>query len=96
MEIWKSIFRFDNYQISNLGNIKRLGGWYYRGLDGKLCYRKEKILTPKLNKNGYLRIGIRKEDLRIYFSIHRLVACEFIENENQKPKWSRSPTIVEW
>lgn len=45
MEIWKDIKGYEGkYQGSNLGNIK------------SLVYKKPKILKPRLDKDGYLKV----------------------------------------
>lgn len=77
MEIWKDIV-YDGedytnlYQVSNLGRVKSLN------------YRKERVLQPNKNNNGYLRVGLCKDGKRKFFSIHRLVATTFLENPENK------------
>ena len=49
-EVWKDIAVYEGkYQISNYGNVKSLR---YRG-----GYT-EKLLTPKINKDGYLWVQL--------------------------------------
>ena len=70
MEIWKDIPNYEGlYQVSNLGNIRGL--YNYRG--------KYHILKPRL-KRGYHQIGLRKNTIRKWFAVHRLVAQVFIAN----------------
>lgn len=72
VEIWKSITidddKYNTYQVSSLGRIKN---------------KFDKILSPKIT-NGYhmasLRIPSRSSPK--HFSIHRIVALEFIPNNN--------------
>jgi len=69
-EQWKDIIGYEGlYQISNLGSVK------------SLKYGKERILKPIKKKDGYLTVvlynGVEK---KMY--IHRLVAINFIPNEN--------------
>lgn len=71
-EIWKDIKDYEGlYQVSNLGRIKSL--YNYRG--------KGNILKQK-NKRGYYQVGLRKNNIRKWVSVHRLVAIAFIENPN--------------
>ena len=72
-EIWKDIIGYEGlYQISNLGNVKRIT---------KNC----KILKQSDNRNGYKLVGLCKNNKRKNYYIHRLVAIAFIENkENYK------------
>lgn len=72
-EIWKDIVDYEGrYQISNLGNVKSLPK-----ING-LYIRKEKILTPKKKKTGYLFVALSKDKDIKYFHIHRLVAQHFL------------------
>lgn len=48
-EIWKSISDYENYQISNLGNIKSLN---YHNM------KIEKLLKPTIGKRGYMYINL--------------------------------------
>lgn len=68
MEIWKIIKGFENYAVSNLGNVKNI--------------LNNKILKSNNNGIGYYQVRIRNND-RLYKSvyIHRLVAINFIENK---------------
>lgn len=62
------------YQVSNYGNIKRLG-------NNKT--KKEKILKQKID-GGYLRVGLSKNNKQKYYLVHRLVAQAFIPNPDGK------------
>ena len=73
MEIFKDIEGYENYQVSNYGSVKSLG-------NGKT--RKEKVLKPTKNKDGYLRVGLCKQGKRKMYLVHRLVTSAFIENPN--------------
>lgn len=68
-EVWKPIKGFEGlYEVSNLGRIK------------SLKFGKEKILkTDKsINKEGYHKVSLRKDKIRYFPYIHRLVAFHFI------------------
>ena len=75
MEIWKDIDNFiGKYQISNYGRVKSLNYW------GR---KKEGIMKPVPDKNGYLCVGLKNSDdgrKEICLKIHRLVAIAFIPN----------------
>lgn len=62
MEMFKSIKNYDGYEISNLGRVRK----------------GNKILAPTDNGNGYLIIGLHKNNKRTNCYIHRLVATHFI------------------
>ena len=68
IEVFKEIKGFERrYEISNLGNIRN--------------YKTKQLLSPRPNKDGYLRIGLRQlKSRKIYtYFIHRLVAFAFLE-----------------
>ena len=77
-EIWKNIEGYPNYQVSNMGRVKRLSTGYYR--------RTEKILKPQLQNNGYLHIKLSQKDKTKCILVHRLVAQIFIPNHNNLPQ----------
>lgn len=71
MEIWKTITNFENYEVSNYGQVR------------SKQYSKNRILKPE-NSKGYLRVTFSKNNVQTRFLVHRLVACNFIENLDQK------------
>ena len=76
MELWKDIPDYEGiYQISNLGNVKRLPIILHNR------FYKEKLLTICHNSGtGYDFVCLRKNDRDKNFSVHRLVAQAFIPN----------------
>lgn len=68
-EVWKDIKGYEGkYQISDIGNLRSLN------------YNRQKIvkpIKPRLNKQGYLRIGLSNGGKRYYF-VHILVYTTFI------------------
>ena len=70
IEIYKTIEGYPNYEISNMGNVRR----------GK---RKLKNLLHK--KTGYNMVCLYNESGCRRFNIHRLVAEAFIPNPNNYP-----------
>ena len=73
-EIWKDIYGFPYYQVSNLGRVR------------SFKWGKERILSPKKIKNDYLQVGLCKNDKRYWKCIHRLVAEAFLDNPNNLPQ----------
>ena len=71
MEIYTLINNFENYAISNYGNIKNV--------------KKGVILKPNKNKNGYLQYTFCQNRIKNTFRIHRLVGLYFVQNPNNKP-----------
>ena len=80
-EIWKDIPNYEGlYQVSDLGNVKRLKRKIILKSDFELIL-KEKILKQSYNK-GYKKVHLSYNNSRKYYSVHQLVAMAFL---NHKP-----------
>ena len=68
LENWKDIEDYENYQVSNFGNI----------------YSKttETFLSSDYKKHQYRYVGLSKNNKQTSFSVHRLVAKAFVYNSN--------------
>jgi len=62
-EIWKPIPDFPNYEVSNLGRIKRRQ-WY-------------RILKPHLRPDGYSQIQLSKDGITYDRRLHVLICAAF-------------------
>jgi hypothetical protein len=72
MEIWKDVLGYEGlYQVSNLGNVKRIAG-------SKSINSKEKTLTPIKLKKGYLRVALTKNNVGKRKLVHVLVLEAFV------------------
>lgn len=81
-EIWKDIEGYDGcYQISSLGRVKSLN----REVCNKKRFQKSKILKQSII-NGYCYQSISFNGRKRTYTVHRLVAIYFIDNENNKPQ----------
>ena len=83
-KVWKPINEYDGYyEVSNFGEIKSL----FRYVNVKNGFRSvpEKILKPKIDKDGYLRVVLQKERKQKHFLVHRIVAETFIDNPKNLP-----------
>ena len=69
-EIYASIKGFENYQVSNLGNVKNI--------------KTNKILKPYFDGGGYYTIDLCKNKRRHVKKIHKLVIQSFLENIDSK------------
>lgn len=81
-EIWKDVKEYEGlYQISNIGRIKALD----KSVKNRYSYKfmPSKLLKPYKNKLGYCYVCLYKNKKRKRYYIHRLVAENFIDNENK-------------
>lgn len=73
-EIWKDIAGYEGiYQVSSSGRVKSL---HWRNTD------KERVLTTKINKSGYLWVILYKSGVQKCMLIHRLVAMAFLPTKH--------------
>ena len=70
MENWKSINEYENYEISDHGNVKNI--------------KTNKMLKSRVNSNGYYCIDLYNNGERTTSKIHRLVAQAFLDNHDDK------------
>jgi len=77
-EEWRDIDGYIGlYQVSNMGNVRRLKGFKSRN---------DRLLTSQLNFGGYKKVALYKDNKRKVMLVHRLVATAFIENPNNYPE----------
>ena len=87
IEVWEDIKGYEGlYQVSNMGRVKSLERTVTRK-NGRRQTIQERILNPKTERNGYLRIELcNGSGKKKSFLVHRLVCEAFHENtENNKP-----------
>ncbi len=71
MEIYTKINGYDNYAISNFGNV--------------LNITTQKFLKPLIHNKGYYYVCLWKNSVRKNYTIHRLLGIYFIDNPNNLP-----------
>lgn len=82
-EIWKDIPNYEGlFQVSNQGRIKSLKRTVIRGYKSQLKTVPEKIRTLSIDKDGYYRLSLSKNNKRKNYFVHRLVALAFLDNPN--------------
>ena len=67
--MWRVIEEFPDYVINEYGTIYKIHG-----------RSKNIVMQPKLDKDGYLNIGLRNDKGRFHKRVHQLVAKSFINN----------------
>lgn len=82
-EIYKDIEGYENiYQVSNLGNVKRLSYKKYNKLTNGYSIYKERILKAQINRWGYKFVSLCKSSKVTIKQVHKLVAQTFIKNNH--------------
>ena len=71
MEEFKKIEGYDNYEISNMGNVRNIDT--------------NRNLKPGINSCGYYNVDLYKEGTRKTLKIHRLIGFHFIPNPDNLP-----------
>ena len=70
LEEWRNICGYLNYQVSNIGRVRNTNSG--------------RIMKLSTNQDGYHALNLCINGKRTYSRVHRLVACEFIPNPNNK------------
>lgn len=78
-EMWKTVNNFNNYKISNFGNVIS-----NEKTDARNVLRKEKLLKIHDNGKGYKFIALTNSLERKKIYVHRLVAEHFIKQPINK------------
>ena len=82
-EVWKDVKGYEEiYQVSNTGKVRSLDRISAQGARIKGTMLKFGISR---SGKGYYQVNLCKNGKTKMFLVHRLVASEFIENENQYP-----------
>lgn len=83
-EIWKDIVGYEGiYQVSNLGRVKSLERIVIDKKGSKKIVS-EAIKSQHDNGNGYMFVGLWKDNKSYNIYVHRLVAIAFIPNPEFK------------
>jgi hypothetical protein len=82
MEQWKDIPGYEGrYQVSDQGRVKSLPFMQrYLLRTGQEAYRRtaERILAQQPNNKGYLLVHLHRDNKRVAYTVHGLVARAFI------------------
>ena len=82
---WRVIKGFEDYAVSDTGLVMRMGHISINPR-GYAYYKKDRLLTPRDNGRGYLRVCLCTNNGKVnhFLYVHRLVAEAFLDNPNNK------------
>ena len=85
-EVWRDIEGYEGlYQVSNLGRVHSLDRFVPRKT-GTVQKVHGRVLKPQKDKDGYLQVGLWKENKAKKAKVHRIVAKAFVPNLNDLPE----------
>ena len=85
-EIWKSIKGYEDYMVSNMGQVKSFKRDKVNGFILKPCRSSSTRLFEEDVYGTYMRVELHNDDGSKIKNIHRLVAEAFIPNPNNYPQ----------
>lgn len=84
--MWKDITDFENaYELSDAGIVRSKDRICIDSL-GRKRFRKGQVLSPDIAPNGYYRITLAKNGVKMQKYLHRLLAEYFIPNPQNLPQ----------
>ena len=102
LEEWRIIAGFDNYMVSSIGRVKRLGAYVVDSGSGRKRFFPEKTLKPVKIKIGYMKVSLSVDGKPKQRHVHRLVAGAFIQkigpvvNHKDGDKTNNNVENLEW
>lgn len=84
MEVWKKNDGFENYEVSNFGNVRGLPIKANFGCSYKIYPLRH--IKQWNDKKGYCYVSLVNNNKKKNFLVHRLVAIAFIPNIENKPQ----------
>lgn len=86
METWRAVVGYEGiYEVSDIGRVKSLAREWTWG-NGAVRRRGDLILSPGINSRGYSSVNLVTGGVSKNKTVHRLVANEFIPNNEHLPE----------
>lgn len=85
IEIYKDVKGYEGYyEVSNLGNVRSINRTV-KSKFGTYYHIKGKCLKKQISNKGYYTVILCKNHKKKLYSVHKLVALAFINNDNNYP-----------
>lgn len=84
-EIWKPIAGVSGYEVSTHGRVRSLDRFVKTPKDKGTVFKHGKIISTYPDKDGYRMVILRVNGQKLRKKVHRLVAENFITNDENKP-----------
>lgn len=103
--VWKPVVGYEGlYEVSSIGLIRTIRREYATGEYGHTVIMEQKYMSLNVDDDGYYYVGLRKDRVRSYKRISRLVCEAFHPNPDNKPyvnhkdgiKKNNEPDNLEW
>lgn len=83
--IWKSIPNYEGYyEASNVGMIRSIDRVVEKGKYKTPSQVKGNIMSPYIDRDGYMRVSMYKDGIRRNEKVHSIIAKTFIDNPLSK------------
>lgn len=77
-EEWRPVVGWGGfYEVSSLGSVRSLPRSLPR-VNGRMLNLRGRILKPTPNRDGYLTVGLCRDDVKVTYKVHRLVLDAFV------------------
>lgn len=91
-EEWRAVVGWEGlYEVSSLGRVRSLNRYTPNALTGGESLVTGRILTGRINRNGYVQFLLCSGPRRETRVVHRLVAIAFIPNPDARPMVLHGP-----
>lgn len=87
-EIWKDVLEYEGfYMASNIGRVRSLNREVLSKKAGYTTLQvKGKILSPKIDKDGYLSVILCNDSGHKHLRVHQIIGKTFISNPDNLPE----------
>ena len=76
---WRDVVGYEGYyEVSSTGAVRRVARHVLHGPSGGTSFLPTRLLSPTLQRTGYLQVALHRDGIRTDRKVHHLVAEAFI------------------